>query len=105
LRPAGLVLKVLKRLKECAMKIYFPTRWLHVDASAPHPPNTTYLVSQGHEHWGGEEPWAVRKIQMVYDGKVSGRRSPSFPSGTDDFERVQTAMARIVAGEGQTGND
>lgn len=83
------------------MKVYFPTHFIDVPASAPHPANTAYRVSRGMEHWeNGEEPHRVIKIQMVYDGSVSGRRSPSFPAGTNDARRVTEAVVQIAEGGG-----
>ncbi len=84
------------------MKVFFPLRSIDVDASAPHPDNTKYRVSFGHEHWG-DEPCAVWKVQMVYDRQVSGRRSPSYPVGTDDFDRVLEAMRVVMSGGGTSG--
>jgi hypothetical protein len=34
---------------------------------------------------------------MVYDGKISGRRSPSYPTGTDDFQRVMTQVNELLS--------
>lgn len=75
-------------------KVYFPKMHIKVPASKPHPENTEYKVSIGGEDWGGNRH-PVMKVQMVYDGKVAGRRSPSFPIGTDDFERVQKAWEKL----------
>jgi hypothetical protein len=78
---------------------YFPTvgRSIDVPASPPHAPGTTYRVSFGHEQWiDGSYP--VGKVQMVYNGVVSGRRSPSFPEGTDDYFRVLNAFSTLNAG-------
>jgi len=83
------------------MKVYFPTHYLDVKASAPHPADTAYRVSRGAEHWEDDEgPHQVVKIQMVYAGRVSGRRSPSFPLGTDDAKRVMKALDEIAKGGG-----
>lgn len=67
-----------------------------VPASHPHPPNTEYKVSIGEEIWGNS-PHKVIKVQMVYDGEIAGRRSPSYPLGTDDFERVLEAVNELQA--------
>ena len=38
-----------------------------------------------------------KKIQIVYkDTGLQGRRSPSFPLGYDDFERVNLAVNRLL---------
>lgn len=80
-------------------KVYHPIRYVDVPASAPHE-GGTYRVSFGVEYWGGPEPHHVAKVQMVYDGMVQGRRSPSYPIGSDDFERVCEAMRELRSGDG-----
>jgi len=79
-------------------KTFFPyaNRSEYVNASTPHPENTQYKISIGSEIWGGEN-YEVVKIQMVYDGVVHGRRSPSYPLGTDDYQRVTTKLQELVA--------
>src|ERR1700747_2240203 len=76
-------------------KVYHPFIYEDVDASPPHVAGTKYRVSFGIEYWGEDNPQEVAKIQMVYGGEVSGRRSPSFPSGTDDLARVVEAFRRL----------
>jgi hypothetical protein len=76
------------------MKVFHPITSENVSASEPHPANTFYKVSVGIEYWG-ETAHEVCKVQMVYDGEVSGRRSPSYPVHTDDFARVTGAMTRL----------
>ncbi|WP_064518636.1 hypothetical protein [Buttiauxella gaviniae] len=78
-------------------KTYFPfERTVElVTASKPHPDNTYYKVSRGTELWDGENV-EVFKVQMVYDGEIAGRRSPSYPVGTDDHQRVQLAIEKII---------
>lgn len=77
------------------MKTFHPFIYEDVPASSPpHAENTVYRVSIGIEYWE-QGPEEVAKVQMVYDGVVSGRRSPSFPSGTDDFARVVDAIGRL----------
>ncbi len=79
-------------------KTFFPHtgKEVFVKASAPHPKNTEYKVSIGSETWedGNHE---VVKIQMVYAGEVAGRRSPSFPLGTDDFQRVMSKVQQLIS--------
>ncbi len=84
-------------------KVYFPTRWIDVDASATHGHGAVYRVSIGTEHWGDGSPTTVYKVQMAYNGAVHGRKSPSFPENSDDMDRVYDAMRRIRAGEGNSG--
>ena len=77
---------------------YFPEadKIIKVSASNPHPQDTYYIISVGTEMWGSE-PHKVIKIQMEYDGKLSGRRSPSYPIDSDDFERVQKAVNKLLS--------
>ena len=81
-------------------KTFFPhaNKTAYVDASDPHPVNTQYKISTGTEVWGGEN-FKVVKIQMVYDGVIAGRRSPSYPLGTDDYQRVTTKLQELVANQ------
>ena len=78
-------------------KIYSPssnaTRL--ITASEPHPPETFYKISIGTEIWD-DGTYTVAKVQMQYGVKVRGRSSPSYPIGTDDFERVSAAMVEII---------
>lgn len=84
------------------MKIYFPIHLIDVPASPPHPPETCYRVSFGREHWGDDLAY-VYKVQMVYEGAVSGRKSPSYPDGTDDWKHVEEAMHELKGGGGHSG--
>lgn len=78
-------------------KTFFPdaSKVAFVNASKPHPDNTQYKISIGLEDWGGEMH-QVLKVQMVYDGEVAGRRSPSFPLGTDDLQRVMGKAQNLI---------
>ncbi len=75
-------------------KTFFPHKSVFIPASPPHPENTQYKISTGLEHWEGENH-EILKVQMVYDGAVAGRRSPSYPIGTDDFERVTKELQKL----------
>ncbi len=79
-------------------KTFFPRadKTAFISASTPHPENTQYKISIGLETWGDKNHEVV-KIQMVYDGEVAGRRSPSFPLGTDDFQRVLVKTQELIA--------
>ena len=78
------------------MKVFFPSKFVLVPASTPpHPPDTQYKVSIGDEDWSGKLQ-TVLKIQMVYKGKVSGRRSPSYPIDSDDYIRVHEAVTKLL---------
>jgi len=78
-------------------KTFFPQadQIAYVTASQPHPDNTQYKISIGTEVWGGNEHPVV-KIQMVYDGVIAGRRSPSYPLGTDDYQRVNSRLQDLI---------
>jgi hypothetical protein len=79
-------------------KIFFPhaDKVAFVSASKPHPADTQYKISIGSEVWGGKNHEVV-KIQMVYEGAVAGRRSPSYPLGTDDYQRVNAKLQELIA--------
>lgn len=84
-------------------KVYYPQRYEDVPASPPHEGNPAYRVSRGLEHWGDGTAQHVYKIQMVYNGQVAGRKSPSYPEESDDLERVYDALKRIKKGGGKSG--
>lgn len=84
-------------------KVFFPIRYLDVPASPPHGGNPAYRVAFGIEHWADGSAQHVYKVQMVYGGAVAGRKSPSYPAGTNDLDRVLEAMRRLKAGEGKSG--
>lgn len=74
--------------------MFYPKLSVQVPASPPHPEGTEYRVSIGEEDWDGSYQTVV-KVQMMYNGKVAGRKSPSYPLGTDDCTRVFEAIAEI----------
>lgn len=73
---------------------FYPKRSVLLPASKPHPENTQYKVSIGEEDWDGELQTVI-KIQLVYNGKIAGRKAPSYPYNSDDAERVAEAVAKI----------
>lgn len=77
------------------MKIFHPIKSTFIDASAPHPVNTQYRVSVGNEFFDNV-PQTVVVIQMVYNGKVEGRKSPAFPANSNDFFRVSQAANELI---------
>lgn len=79
-------------------RVFYPRQSILVDASKPHPRGTQYKVSLGDEEWDGVFH-SVIKVQMVYGGKVAGRKSPSYPIDSDDTVRVNEAI-RILTEEG-----
>lgn len=69
-----------------------------ISASHPHPRvedgrKTEYKISIGLEKWS-DEP--VLKIQMLYDGKIAGRKCPSYPVNRRDLERINSAMQEVM---------
>jgi hypothetical protein len=74
---------------------YYPIKCSYVNASSPHPKNTKYKISIGLEKWGDTNT-LVSKVQIVYNGKVSGRKSPSFPVGTNDFHKVSNELINLL---------
>ena len=70
-----------------------------VDATcsdSAHPEGTKYKVSIGNETWDNGNPLVI-KVQMLYkETGLQGRRSPSYPIGTDDHEKVHRAIQRLV---------
>lgn len=75
-------------------RVYYPRNYRLVEASEPHPEGTQYKISIGDEEWEGVYH-SVIKVQMMYDGKVAGRKSPSYPAGTDDWQRVAQAIQEL----------
>ncbi len=76
-------------------KTFFPEFIEHVIASPPHPKYTQYRVSVGMEDWEGSFV-PVAKVQMVYNGTVAGRKSPSYPIGTTDYNNVNKVLDKLV---------
>ena len=76
-------------------KTFFPEMTEHINASSPHPENTQYRVSVGMEDWEGVFV-PVAKVQIVYEGVVAGRKSPSYPIGTNDYDNVNKILGKLV---------
>lgn len=76
---------------------YYPIKSTYVNASPPHPENTQYKISIGLEKWG-DKNILVSKVQIVYDGKVSGRKSPSYPIGSSDYKIVYDELNKLIDG-------
>jgi len=74
---------------------FYPQKSVDLEASPPHPFGTAYKVSVGLEDWGDGEFKPVSKVQMSYDGCVYGRKSPSFPIGSSDEERVYMCIKEL----------
>lgn len=76
-------------------KVFVAEDSIWIKASSPHPAGTEYVVSVGDEQW--EEKQRVIKVQMAYGGKIAGRKSVSYPYGTDDWIRVMRAISDLIA--------
>jgi hypothetical protein len=74
---------------------YYPIKSTYVNASPPHPENTQYKISIGFEKWG-DKNILVSKVQIVYNGKVSGRKSPSYPIGSKDYKIVYDELNKLI---------
>lgn len=77
-------------------KTFFPELYELILASNPYPPGTEYKVSVGLEKWN-DKYIPVIKVQMVFNGAVSGAKSPSYPLDTDDHLNVAQAIDRLIA--------
>jgi hypothetical protein len=76
-------------------KKFFPELTKYISASEPHPEKTQYRVSVGMEDWEGKFV-SVAKVQIVYEGAVAGRKSPSYPIGSNDYQSVSEAMEALI---------
>lgn len=82
------------------MRTFYPRKTLIIPASEPHEAGASYKVSIGDEDWGDGTFQSVIKVQMMYDGKVAGRMSPSFPITTSDWQRVCEAVQNLTSNGG-----
>ncbi|HEY3347103.1 MAG TPA: hypothetical protein VGK71_05720 [Nitrospirota bacterium] len=60
-----------------------------------HGKEVLYKISIGNEIWGSY-PTPVLKVQIMEGGQVLGRKSPSYPIGSGDFERVQKKADELL---------
>ncbi|GEM_PF-6674645 len=76
-------------------RIYVPDRntITRISAEESHGPGVEYVVSSGVEKWGNVEV-KVCKVQMAFNGKIQGRKCPSYPT-KEDFERVFQALQEL----------
>ncbi|HHB1888848.1 TPA: hypothetical protein ACOQ40_005299 [Bacillus cereus] len=79
-------------------KVFDPRRAIFIPATGGHPPLTEYRVAWGYEQWN--QPVPVTKVQMVYNNKVAGRLSPSYPDGTLDERTMLLALDLVKKGYG-----
>lgn len=96
------MVEIVRNWRWAIMKIFHPIQSILVDASPPHPDGTQYKISIGNEFFG-DVPQTVLIVQMVYKGRVEGRKSPSFPTGTDDFSRVSQAADSLLSSFSEGG--
>lgn len=75
-------------------RTFYPRVSKYVEASAPHPEGTQYKISIGDEDWEGQYQ-SVVKVQMAYNGKVAGRKSPSYPVESDDVTLVAMVISEL----------
>lgn len=72
-------------------RVFYPKYSRRIPASKPHPEGTEYYVAVGEEDWDGEFH-TVTKVQMMYNGKIAGRKSPSYPINSGDSIQVAAAI-------------
>jgi len=81
-------------LEQDTAETFFPQLSIEVLASPPHPPGACYKISIGLEEWESNYI-PVIKVQTAYKGEIS-ERSPSFPLGTDDHDKVNRAITDLL---------
>lgn len=86
-------------------RTFYPRITKYIPASEPHNSGTEYKISIGDEEWGDGTFQLVVKVQMVYDGKVAGRMSPSYPIGSSDWKAVQAVIDELVAEDSESNSD
>ena len=86
-------------------RTFYPRKTKYIPASEPHDSGTEYKISVGDEEWGDGTFQSVVKVQMVYDGKVAGRMSPSYPIGSNDWKAVQAVIDELVAEDSESNSD
>lgn len=78
-------------------KKFFPSDFVLIDATRDYDKlKVQYRVGYGKEEWHDGKYRDVYKVQMVYDGRVSGRQSPSYMHGTEDYEKVHAALTELM---------
>lgn len=86
-------------------RTFYPRKTKYIPASEPHDIGTEYKISIGDEEWGDGTFQSVVKVQIVYDGKVAGRMSPSYPIGSNDWKAVQAVIDELVAEDSESNSD
>ena len=83
-----------KPLVESPENNFFPQMTEIIPASPPHPPGTDYRISIGLEqHVAGFSP--VIRIEMESKGKMLGP-ALSFSLDSDDYQKVNSAVAKLI---------
>lgn len=80
-------------------RTFYPRKTRFVPASEPHISGAEYKISVGDEDWGNGTYQPVVKVQMVYDGKVAGRKSPSYPVASGDWKTIQMVIDELMEDE------
>lgn len=83
-------------------KTFFPKMFIMVSAIIHPILNTKFLLVKKR---GGQKRNPVIKVQMVYNGEITGGRSPSYPLGTNDFQRVMLAAEKLIVKTQDTENE
>lgn len=97
--------KLLIETGEIMARTFYPRKTKYIPASEPHDTGTEYKISIGDEEWGDGTFQSVVKVQMVYGGKVAGRMSPSYPTGSNDWKAVQAVIDELVSEDGGSNSD
>lgn len=85
------------------MKTFHPIQSAFVNASPPYLEGTQYKISIGNEFFD-DVPQIVLTIQMVYNGRIEGRKSPAFPANTDDFTKVSSVATKMLQSYSEGGH-
>ncbi len=81
--------------EEPKSETFFPQLTETIPASPPHPPYTNYRISIGLEQVDGLFS-SVVKIEMMRNGRVLDQ-APYFPMASDDFSRINSVIAELLA--------
>ena len=77
-------------------KTFFPKITKSIPATYPHGEGGRYKISIGEEQWDDNTFVTVIKVQMEYNGIVNGRKSPSYPIDSDDYQRVNEVIKELL---------
>ena len=76
-------------------KVFKPIVFTWIPAYS-HSERAEYYIAIGTEHWSEEkdDPYVI-KIQMAYNRKRCGRKNPSYPIESNDWEAICNTVERI----------